>query len=94
MDMGHFKAQISRYIKGEESDKQKFLERCYYVAGAYDSVESFEQLAARMTELEATNKGPTANRLFYFAIPPAVFMPVANSVCACVLVVIIARQLG
>ncbi|CAI5529594.1 unnamed protein product [Closterium sp. Naga37s-1] len=54
-----------------------FLERCFYHSGQYDSQEGFGGLDARMKKLEA---GYVADRMFYLAIPPNVFVPAARSV--------------
>jgi len=56
-----------------------FLTRCYYRKGAYGSQESFTELAAQLAEWEAEQAsglevGVHANRLYYFAIPPNVFL--------------------
>eukprot|EP00475_Leptophrys_vorax_P042916 TRINITY_DN8096_c0_g2_i1.p1 TRINITY_DN8096_c0_g2~~TRINITY_DN8096_c0_g2_i1.p1 ORF type:complete len:470 (-),score=31.62 TRINITY_DN8096_c0_g2_i1:60-1400(-) len=54
-----------------------FLARCFYHSGQYDSEASFAELDQRMRPMEA---GYVANRIFYFAIPPNVFVPAARSV--------------
>ncbi|CAI5459752.1 unnamed protein product [Closterium sp. Yama58-4] len=54
-----------------------FLERCFYHSGQYDSQDNFAQLDARMQKLE---EGYIADRMFYLAIPPNVFVPAARSV--------------
>ena len=46
-----------------------FVPRLFYQQGRYDQSVDFENLAKRLTELEAT----TANRLYYMAIPPTLF---------------------
>ena len=54
---------------------ESFLERCYYRAGSYGSQESFAALSSELTMWEARQDvGKTANRLYYFAIPPNVFL--------------------
>lgn len=54
----------------------EFLGRCYYQAGRYDSPDGFLDLYSLMTEQE---RQPFANRLYYMAIPPAVFLDVAHA---------------
>ncbi|CAG9463807.1 unnamed protein product [Pedinophyceae sp. YPF-701] len=50
----------------------EFLDHVTYVPGNYDSIEDFQNLDASLQELE---KGHTrANRLFYFSLPPSVFL--------------------
>ena len=52
-----------------------FLERCFYQAGGYDSVEGFSALSEQLTMQEA---GKASNRLFYLSIPPNVFIDAAE----------------
>lgn len=52
---------------------------CVYI-GQYDSVEHFKRLASVLEQSEAGTKGPKANRVFYFAIPPSVFLDVSRCV--------------
>ena len=56
----------------------EFLARCSYVAGQYDSIDSFVDLYAAMKEQEGT--GGDANRIYYMAIPPFLFLPVARAI--------------
>jgi len=55
----------------------EFLSRCDYVTGRYESSDSFLDLYTRMRKYE---KGGVANRVFYMAIPPFLFLPVAQSI--------------
>ena len=55
----------------------RFLARCRYVAGQYDSRDAFLDLYARMRAVEGEGG---ANRIFYMAIPPFLFMDVARAV--------------
>ena len=68
-----------RYAPGAScGDKMEtFLPRCHYVAGHYDSADSFLDLFQVMKRLEG---GRPANRLYYLAIPPTVFLDVAHSI--------------
>lgn len=69
-----------RYTPGEKSCAEKmdkFLENCFYQQGNYDSSDSFLDLYSLMSEKSDVNK---ANRLFYYAIPPSLFAPVAKAV--------------
>ncbi len=56
---------------------REFLDRCHYVTGSYDSTESFLDLFVAMRSAE--NNEP-ANRLFYLAIPPSIFLDVAHAI--------------
>ncbi|KAG0236897.1 Glucose-6-phosphate 1-dehydrogenase [Actinomortierella wolfii] len=81
MDQATFEGHVSKYIK-IKSDEDKaalndFLKLCSYQSGQYDKDEDFQVLEKRIASLEATS-GAEA-RLFYMALPPSVFIPVAKS---------------
>ncbi|KAF9919758.1 Glucose-6-phosphate 1-dehydrogenase [Linnemannia zychae] len=81
MDQTAFEGHVSKYIKLKtEADKttlERFLKLCSYQDGQYDQDKDFQQLEKRIVELEKVS-GSTA-RLFYMALPPSVFIPVASS---------------
>ncbi len=56
----------------------KFLERCHYVNGEYDSTDSFLDLYSSLM-IEGCDASHS-NCLFYLAIPPAVFVDVARAI--------------
>ncbi|XP_043276062.1 glucose-6-phosphate 1-dehydrogenase isoform X2 [Venturia canescens] len=58
---------------GEETKYEEFWKLNHYTSGNYDSKEDFVKLNK---ELEQQEKGVSANRLFYLALPPTVFEPV------------------
>ncbi|CAN5976090.1 unnamed protein product, partial [Sphagnum jensenii] len=58
---------------GDKMDK--FLQRCFYHSGQYNSEDSFKQLSKKLEEHET---GRVANRLFYLSIPPDIFVDVAR----------------
>ncbi|CAM6010700.1 unnamed protein product [Sphagnum balticum] len=58
---------------GDKMDK--FLQRCFYHSGQYNSEDCFGQLSKKLEEHEA---GRLANRLFYLSIPPDIFVDVAR----------------
>lgn len=70
-------AGVARGIQSPERKIAEFLANCFYFAGEYESKDSFLDLFAEVRELEC-DKG--ANRLFYMAIPPSVFLPVARAI--------------
>ncbi|MFP4379901.1 MAG: glucose-6-phosphate dehydrogenase [Candidatus Sumerlaeia bacterium] len=81
-----------RYVP-EQSCEEKmhdFLSRCHYQPGNYDSTESFLALYQCMKEHENGGSGKSAsipaNRMFYMAIPPFLFMKVAQTIGAAGLV--------
>lgn len=67
-----------RYVPGESCAEwmDAFLVRCHYVAGQYDSADSFLDLSQAMKKYEG---GGIANRLYYLAIPPSIFIDVVRS---------------
>jgi glucose-6-phosphate 1-dehydrogenase len=54
----------------------RFLERCEYISGNYGEVQSYLDLYEQMYQRENSR---SANRIYYFAIPPSVFMPTAQA---------------
>jgi len=68
-----------RYVPGESCAEKMvaFLSRCHYVSGQYDSGGSFLDLYEVMRRTEGGNN---ANRIFYLAIPPSVFVAVARAI--------------
>ena len=73
------KAQIRPYLKrGTEEQKDAFLNLCIYRNGNYDSAEDVGRVFDELAEIEA-KLGGKANRLFYFAIPPSIFVPIGKS---------------
>ena len=56
---------------------EEFLTRCHYVSGEYGSSDSFLDLYEAMQRLEA---GRIANRMFYLAIPPSIFVDTARAI--------------
>eukprot|EP00927_Polykrikos_kofoidii_P084965 TRINITY_DN9112_c0_g2_i1.p1 TRINITY_DN9112_c0_g2~~TRINITY_DN9112_c0_g2_i1.p1 ORF type:complete len:543 (+),score=93.12 TRINITY_DN9112_c0_g2_i1:72-1700(+) len=60
-----------------------FLSKCFYFKGAYDKSDDFNRLNETLKRLETAANPPnasTTNRLFYFAIPPSVFLSSAQSI--------------
>ena len=79
-----FKAKISgKFNPKFAAQKSEFLSKLFYRAGQYDSAEDFAALTKQMEEREKKlGNGKVANRVFYFAIPPNVFIPTARSIKA------------
>lgn len=65
--------------KASADEATSFLDLCIYRKGAYDSAADVKSV---FTELEQREKnfGGKANRLFYFAIPPTVFVPIGKAI--------------
>ncbi len=53
-----------------------FLDKCVYVSGNYNSIDSFTELKKRINDIGF----PDENTLFYMAIPPSIFVESANSI--------------
>jgi glucose-6-phosphate 1-dehydrogenase len=68
-----------RYTPGENcaARMDEFLARCSYVSGEYGASDSF--LALYALERELVGEGDI-ERLFYMAIPPFLFLPVARAI--------------
>ncbi|MHB0960155.1 MAG: glucose-6-phosphate dehydrogenase [Pirellulaceae bacterium] len=68
-----------RYSPADQGDLRvrEFLDRCRFVSGEYGSRDSFLDLYATMREVE---QNQPANRLYYLAIPPSVFLEVARAI--------------
>ncbi|KAH7043415.1 glucose-6-phosphate dehydrogenase [Linnemannia elongata] len=81
MDRPDFLKRISQHIKNTTTPKVKtmldqFLDQCTYVSGVYDQDSGFQALEQELQRVEKETK--THDRLFYMALPPSVFIPVAN----------------
>lgn len=74
----------NKYLpKGFDEEKAAFSRRLSYVAGGYDDVPSFENLHRELCTLEtAAMKGREANRIFYLALPPSVFVGACRGIKA------------
>ncbi len=84
MDDGAFRAAVSKHLTCRytadgncHEEIASFLQRCYYVAGQYDSADSFLNLYAVMHGFEGEGR---ANRMYYMSIPPFLFDDVARAV--------------
>ena len=82
MDHAAFRVRLAEHLTCRYSPAEscadrmsEFLGRCYYSAGQYGSPNAYLDLYAAMRELQ----GARANRLFYMAVPPGVFMDVSRA---------------
>lgn len=84
MDRTEFFSRIESNLKPKQDDPQKsvqeFLKMCYYVPGQYDDEKCWEELNQFVLDLETKQglKDEQKNRIFYMALPPSVFVPVAD----------------
>lgn len=83
MDLQEYHKRITGYIKNVDDEPSKakleeFKELTTYVSGGYEDDPSFQNLNKYLEELEGEFHGNEHNRLFYLALPPSVFIPVAK----------------
>ncbi|BFZ55848.1 Glucose-6-phosphate 1-dehydrogenase [Savitreella phatthalungensis] len=80
MDEKEFHDRVKSHIKTPTPDYEKalqeFLEMCTYISGQYDEDDSFINLRKHLEEQEGQRD--ERNRIFYMALPPNVFIPVAQ----------------
>ncbi|KAK4883850.1 hypothetical protein RN001_000121 [Aquatica leii] len=80
LTVNELKQKCQNYIKvlpKETSLLEDFWKLNHYISGQYDSRSDFEKLDQ---ELKLHEIGTVANRLFYFALPPTVYEPVAYNI--------------
>lgn len=81
-----FYERETSYIKNPNEDPEitakieEFKKVSTYVSGSYDDPASFKKLNAHLEEIESQYQSKERNRLFYLALPPSVFVPVAKNV--------------
>lgn len=84
MDPEEYHKRITSYIKnpGDSPEVKQQIEDfkalSTYVSGAYDKDEPFQELNARLGDIEAKYQTKERNRIFYLALPPSVFIPVTE----------------
>ena len=85
MSPDEYLKRITSYIKiadneaGLKAKLEEFKALSSYVSGAYDDGASFDALNKYISEIEARYQTKETNRLFYLALPPSVFIPVAQN---------------
>ena len=77
-----FRDKIRGYLPRDGDEVvTSFLELCTYFQGQYGSTESFASLDTYLCDRENTACSENGiNRMFYFAIPPNVFIPSARAI--------------
>ncbi|KAJ7781222.1 glucose-6-P dehydrogenase [Mycena metata] len=86
MEKADFHSRAVSYIKNPDKDAeisasiQKFQDVLTYVDGSYDEGAAFDALNAHISDIEAKYTSEERNRLFYLALPPSVFIPVAKNI--------------
>lgn len=66
--------------KDDDAKVEAFFKMITYVSGAYDTSEGYQKLKKSIEEFETSNKIQEPHRLFYFALPPSVFLTVATHI--------------
>ncbi|KAF8165329.1 glucose-6-phosphate 1-dehydrogenase [Crassisporium funariophilum] len=86
MDKAEFEKRATSYIKNPNDDQEiknkieAFKQMLSYVAGDYEDGAAFDNLTHHLEELEASYQSKERNRIFYLALPPTVFTPVARNI--------------
>ncbi|KAN0126979.1 glucose-6-P dehydrogenase [Russula decolorans] len=86
MDQTEFHKRVTQNIKNPDESQfvidkiEEFKEISTYVSGGYEDDASFENLESHLREIESGYKSKERNRIFYLALPPSVFVPVAGRV--------------
>ncbi|CAH1153379.1 unnamed protein product [Phaedon cochleariae] len=73
MTVDQLKKKCESYMNVKPAEKERYEEFWtlnHYMSGQYDSRTDFEHLNQELSKFE---RGPTANRLFYLALPPTVY---------------------
>ncbi|KAI8088882.1 glucose-6-phosphate 1-dehydrogenase [Halteromyces radiatus] len=76
--------RVTQYIKTpSEEDKiklEQFIRITSYQAGQYDQADAWIQLNKVLEENEKSRQLSKRNRIYYMALPPSVFIPVAQGI--------------
>jgi glucose-6-phosphate 1-dehydrogenase len=87
MDDNAFRTMVQEAVEkafGHDFDNtawEKFSARLYYHAGEYDSPQSYTALKERLALLKQAHD-TRGNRIFYLAVPPAVYEVIASNLAA------------
>jgi glucose-6-phosphate 1-dehydrogenase len=86
MDEAEFHKRVTSYIKNPNDDAEvtsdidDFKKFTSYLSGSYEDPASFKELNKHLEEIESHYQSKECNRLFYLALPPSVFVPVAKNI--------------
>lgn len=86
MDIEEYHKRIISYIKNPNDDPaiaaklEEFKKLSTYVSGSYEDAESFVNLTKHLEGIEKAYATRDVNRVFYLALPPSVFVPVAKNI--------------
>ncbi|GMF56588.1 unnamed protein product [[Candida] boidinii] len=81
-----FRERLRGYFKygsiKDEAEKKKladkFLSLCSYISHPYDTDEGYIELEKQINEFDASRNNKQSHRLYYLALPPSVFITVAQ----------------
>ncbi|TRM67539.1 glucose-6-phosphate dehydrogenase [Schizophyllum amplum] len=85
MEHDDFLKRATSNLKVEDDDQEgqaavgRFKDVLSYVAGDYEDGAAFDKLEEHLQEIESKYQSKEANRIFYLALPPTVFIPVAKN---------------
>ena len=84
MDQAEFEKRAISYIKIQDDEDflaslEAFKKSLSYLAGDYEDGASFDGLRKHLEEIESSYQSKELNRIFYLALPPSVFIPVAKN---------------
>jgi len=85
MDQAEFEKRAVSYIKTPDNDLnilnslEAFKKSLSYVAGDYEDGAAFDALKTHLENIESSYQTKELNRIFYLALPPSVFIPVAKN---------------
>lgn len=85
MDQAEFHKRATSYIKNPNDDPEiaqhieEFKKISTYVPGDYEDGAAFDNLEKHLAEIESHYQSKECNRIFYLALPPSVFIPVAKN---------------
>ena len=85
MDQEEYYKRVTSYIKNPNNDQeiaakiQDFKNLSSYVPGDYEDGAAFDKLNSHLAEIESHYQSKETHRIFYLALPPSVFIPVAKN---------------
>lgn len=74
-----FREGLRGKLKGNSAQISKFLDRCTYRSGQYDDSIRIGEVFNEISDVESAAGSLSSNRLFYFAIPPNLFVPIGRA---------------
>lgn len=85
MDDEEYHKRATSYIKNPDNNSEiatkieEFKKFSSYVSGSYDDPAAFQELTKHLEAIEGTYQAKERHRVFYLALPPSVFIPVAQN---------------